>query len=138
MKKLENAVELKATTQKSYYGKAIVIDCGEIKQLKSYDTIVCAYDTDTGIFTRFWGGFSRTTLNHVNDFRKLFNLPTLRKSEWNALPCANDTRYRVKFSNGFTTWGKEVVFDNEDDAYTYADTVCEQSNYRFGATVERV
>ena len=73
---------LKATTQKSYYGKAAVIDNEDgYKSLRSYETIVCAFDPESGKFSRLWGGWSRTTSRHVNDFRRLFGLPAMSQKK---------------------------------------------------------
>ena len=72
---------LQATTQKSYYGKAVVTEIGDNYYLLSYDTIVCKY-TKEREFKRMWNGYSRTTMNHINDFRKLFGLERITKKEW--------------------------------------------------------
>ena len=120
--------KLNATTQKSYYGKAVVIytDDGAL-ELKSYDTIVCRIEPnpETGEleFVRLWGGYSRTTMNHVNDFRRLWYFPALSKREWDALPCENRERYKVEFSNGFVNWTAAVVFDDENSAWEFAEKV---------------
>ena len=128
--------ELKATTQKSYYGKALVLDGADgVKMLKSYDTIVCAYNPATGDFTRMWGGYSRTTMNHVNDFRRLFGLDPIGTKAWEAIPCGNGERFRVEFSNGFVEWTAGVVFDDEDEAWNFADSVCASRGYRVSADV---
>lgn len=77
--------ELKATTQKSYYGKAIVIeDKFGNKRLKSYKTIV-AEITKKGKFKRLWEGYSRTTMNHINDFRNENGLEKINAKEWKNL-----------------------------------------------------
>ena len=83
---------LRATTQRSYYGKAKVLthEDGTL-ELQSYETIVCKV-TPNGEFIRMWGGYSRTTANHINDFRKLCGLPALNKKAWEALPCENGER----------------------------------------------
>ena len=74
--------ELKATTQKSYYKKAEVIeDRFGNKRLKSYNTIV-AEITKKGKFERLWEGYSKTTMNHVNDFRKENGLEIINAKEW--------------------------------------------------------
>ena len=74
--------ELKATTQKSYYGKAIVIeDKFGNKRLKSYKTIV-AEITRKGKFKRLWEGYSQTTMNHINEFRKENGLEKINAKEW--------------------------------------------------------
>lgn len=116
---------LPATLQKSYYGKAKTrtTENGETV-LKSYETDVCKI-TSAGDFVRLWGGYSRTTMNHVNDFRRLFGRPTLNKKAWESLPCENGSteRYKVRFSNGFVNWTAGAVFDNEEDAETFAENV---------------
>lgn len=77
--------KLKATTQKSYYGKATVIeDRFGSKRLKSYNTIV-AEITKKGEFKRLWEGYSQTTMNHINDFRKENGLETINAKEWKKL-----------------------------------------------------
>lgn len=126
--------ELSATIQKSYYGKAMVIEDNNKVQLKSYDTIVCEID-DGGNFVKLWNGYSVTTMKHVNDFRKLFNLETLNKKAWDNLPCENKKKYKIVFSNGFVTWKTSTTFDNEDDVYNYADKVCESHNWHFSYDV---
>lgn len=76
--------ELQATCQKSFYRKAYVLqDERENLYLQSYDTIVCGIIG--GVFKKFWDGYSRTTQNHVNDFRKSNDMRTLRKKEWESL-----------------------------------------------------
>lgn len=124
--------KLEATTQKSYYGKAVVIKDGDINldpmgkaSLRSYDTIVCEYDPRTGEFSRLWGGYSRTTANHINDFRRLYGLPALNKKAWEALPVKNDSgeRYRVEYGNGFFTAKAGVVFDDYDSAEQFAGDI---------------
>lgn len=54
--------------RKSFYGKAhvITLDNGT-RILRSYSTDVC-YVTASGEFVRTWGGYSVTTMRHVNDF----------------------------------------------------------------------
>lgn len=77
--------ELPATRQKSFYGKATVIEDsnGEIF-LRSYDTLVC-YINKNGDFVRLWGGYSSTTMKHINDFLRLFDLPGGGKKWWLSL-----------------------------------------------------
>lgn len=78
--------ELPATCQKSYYGKARVIEDnnGEIF-LRSYDTLV-AYVNKNGDFVRLWHGYSATTMKHINDFLRLFDIPGGGKKWWKSLP----------------------------------------------------
>ena len=70
--------------QKSFYGKAKIIKYAEtdLIELKSYQTIVC--DVLDGVFfTRRWGGYSATTLRHVNSFLAYIGEDIrLTKSQW--------------------------------------------------------
>ena len=77
--------ELKPTTQKSFYGKAIVEIAGSTKLLYSYETKVCTL-TGKGNFFRNWHGYSATTMKHVNAFREANNLPAIGKKQWEAMP----------------------------------------------------
>lgn len=87
--RIVKSCELKATSQKSFYKKAYVLEDEKGNLfLQSYDTIVCGIIN--GIFKKFWGGYSRTTKAHVNDFRKAHNMETLYKKEWKSLSVEND------------------------------------------------
>ena len=132
---MTTSYNLKATTQASYYGKAKVIETGEAVQLKSYDTIVC--EIVNGEFRRLWGGYSRTTMNHINDFRRLFGLDTINKKEWMSLPCGSDEQYKVEFSNGFVCWTAGTIFDSESQAWEFAEKVQESRNFSIFADVIR-
>ena len=88
---------LKATFQKSYYGKAIVKDalypkCARVYTLQSYETDVCQIIGSHGPtqFKRLWDGYSRTTMIHVNEFRWAHGMPALSKKQWEALPVEED------------------------------------------------
>ena len=87
--KIVKSWELKATSQKSFYKKAYVLEDekGSL-YLQSYDTIVCGIIN--GIFKKFWDGYSRTTQTHINDFRNAHNLSTLYKKDWELLSTDND------------------------------------------------
>ena len=128
---MEKSYKLPATLQRDYYGKAHVIEKDGETLLQSYDTIVCKINRG-GDFVRLWGGYSDTTKRHVNDFRRLFNLPGLNKKEWNALPVDGETgeRYRVEFSNGFVNWKSAVVFDDWDTAEAYGESVVHEQAWR--------
>jgi len=74
--------ELKPTdSHKSFYGKAIVLPVNGYLVLKSYDTRVACIDS-YGHFYRTWGGYSATTMRHVNSFRESNNLSRIGKKEW--------------------------------------------------------
>lgn len=81
--------ELKAASQKSFYKKAYVLEDerGNL-YLQSYDTIVCGIINS--IFKRYWDGYSRTTQNHVNDFREVNGMDALSKKDWESLSVDND------------------------------------------------
>ena len=74
--------------RKSFYGKALVfIDSqNSIAYLYSYNTLVCFFDCETMKFRRTWGGYSVTTMRHVNAFRERYGFSKLSKREWMTLP----------------------------------------------------
>lgn len=86
---MENAsiFELKPVNgQKSFYGKAqVLVFMGE-HYLKSYDTLVCSYNPNSGAFWRLWTGYSATTMRHVNAFLALYGLPGGGKQWWDSFP----------------------------------------------------
>ena len=49
--------------------------------LVSYETRVARIGSD-GSFHRLWGGWSATTMRHVNEFRERYNLPKITKAQW--------------------------------------------------------
>ena len=124
---------LKATTQKSYYGKAHYYEYCGVSFLRSYDTTVCRIID--GKFERLWSGFSKTTLNHINDFRKLYDLPPLRKAEWLALPCDNSDgkQYRIvaygPFGNN-TRFG--TIFSSYAEAEEFSEKLRSRNPYYIG------
>lgn len=71
--------------QKSFYGKANVIETETAYLLKSYETVVCSIDKATGAFTRLWSDYSATTMRHINSFRETYGLHTINKAEWLSL-----------------------------------------------------
>lgn len=84
---------------KSFYGKAKVIECDGVKYLKSYSTIVCAITPDNK-FVRLWGGYSATTQKHIDSFVRLFDLNYcgMRKKDWESYTTDNNFKipYEVK------------------------------------------
>jgi len=83
-------MKLNATRQKSYYGKAKVIEHDGIIYLKSYNTIVCAIDHDKVL--RFWDGYSATTMKHIDDFMILFGLNAISSKDWKSLPVEQSSK----------------------------------------------
>lgn len=53
--------------RKSFYGKAKIIETENGRYLQSYNTIVC-FLSYGGSFVKFWGGYSSTTMRHINSF----------------------------------------------------------------------
>lgn len=70
--------------RKSFYGKARIKETenGE-KVLQSYNTEVCKINAN-GRFVRMWGGYSATTMRHVNSFLSFFGIPGGGKAWWDA------------------------------------------------------
>lgn len=60
--------------------------------LKSYRTVVFSYNPETGEFARYWGGYSATTLKHVQMFICYISgieyrrNSTIGKSNWDSMP----------------------------------------------------
>lgn len=74
-----------ADSRKSYYGKAIVVEWNGERILVSYETPVCKIDR-AGRFVRLWGGYSATTMRHINSFNRLFGINQGGKAWWDAQP----------------------------------------------------
>ena len=70
---------------KSFYGKANIIEKNGEVILQSYDTFVCMINK-RGAFVRLWGGYSATTMRHINVFIKMFGIEGGGKKWWDALP----------------------------------------------------
>ena len=76
--------------RKSFYGKAVAIKAKDGKLfLKSYNTIVASIDKD-GNFSRHWGGYSATTMRHVNAFVSYFGKGGGGKKWWLEQPVTPD------------------------------------------------
>lgn len=73
-------------SHKSFYGKAKVEkrDDGS-KVLYSYGTPVCGL-TVSGRFFRAWGGYSATTMHHVNSFLEAEGVSGGGKAWWDKQP----------------------------------------------------
>ena len=69
--------------RKSFYGKAKVIEHENgIVSLMSYTTVVCSIDTRKHEFIRHWDGYSLTTMQHINTFRRLYNFESMSRCHW--------------------------------------------------------
>ena len=123
------------TGNKSYYKKAIVYydQTTNTYALQSYDTRVISYNATTNTLTKLWFGYSRTTMKHIIDFvRQYTNTPQstrLNKKWWDNLSQETHTKYRIVARHAFgCNYSPNTIFDNEDDAYDYADKLNAQSN----------
>lgn len=65
--------------------RAVTIETPEKIVLQSYDTIILELDKESRKIRKKWTGYSKTTMNHINSFLHLYNLPTLSKKEWEKL-----------------------------------------------------
>ena len=64
--------------QKSFYGKAKVINLNDAVALKSYDTIVCIVDYEERGVTKItfpWANWSATTSRHISEFLEQQRIP---------------------------------------------------------------
>ncbi len=66
--------------QKSFYGKALLIQDDNLTLLRSYETIVAQYDQDTKKLT-VNGFYSPTTTRHIKAFIYLITGELLTKKE---------------------------------------------------------
>ena len=76
LKKDKNAFALDG-----FGGRALVIpmESGDVV-LQSYYTAVAVIRN--GRFIKLWDGYSNTTLKHINEFRRHYNMSALSKREW--------------------------------------------------------
>lgn len=73
--------------RKSFYGKALVYEADDgTKTLRSYQTAVCRVTPDD-VFHRMWGGYSATTMRHINAFLRLYGIPGGGKAWWDKIDC---------------------------------------------------
>ena len=83
----------KYINQKSFYGKATIIETDTgYKLLKSYETFV-AVITPNNKIVRLWPGYSATTAKHVNAFLQLYGMPGINKKVWDSIPVETDSDY---------------------------------------------
>lgn len=71
--------------RKSFYSKAIVTEVSGDRTLTSYTTDVAKITKD-GNFQKLWGGYSVTTMTHINAFRVTNGLNAISKQEWQQMP----------------------------------------------------
>lgn len=121
--------------QKSYYGKALIkyADNGTII-LQSYDTDVCKIEN--GNLIRLWGGYSATTMKHINDFINQFNIIGGGKKWWDSLPCNSNGKFQVEFSNGYVVFKAQAVLDSYEQAQEFAESIIELGHYKWYDVIE--
>lgn len=95
MKKIFDLPVCGSDRAKSFYGKAKIIETenGE-KVLQSYNTFVCRI-TAAGRFVRMWGGYSATTMRHVNSFLSFYDMNGGGKLWWNMQPVEKSPHYSM-------------------------------------------
>jgi hypothetical protein len=81
-----------ADGKKSFYGKCYVKGCDGYYALFSYGTPICEVNTFVNELTRFWGGYSRTTMRHVNAFMAFLGYGYSGKAWWDSLPVNSPVR----------------------------------------------
>lgn len=99
MRKYE--LKTKNTSQKSFYGKAVVtVYNPDFIVLTSYKTDVAAIVD--GEFVRLWEDWSATTAKHVNEFRIQNGFKAVNKTDWLKLPVMslNDADYIFQIVKG--------------------------------------
>ena len=70
---------------KSFYNKALVTEYNDGSiVLTSYQTKVASIIK--GEFRRHWGGYSVTTMRHINSFLRLYNIDGGGKKWWDNVP----------------------------------------------------
>lgn len=74
-------MELKPTNQKSFYGKAKILDNGKTLTLLSYDTVVAIYDKESETI-ELKKYYSRTTGKHVNAFVTQLGFKAVDKKDY--------------------------------------------------------
>ena len=72
-------------SRQSFYRKAFVEVIGNMKALKSYETIVAVVNEAGEVF-RTWNGWSATTGRHVKAFTESIIGKGIGKSDWNKMP----------------------------------------------------
>lgn len=73
------------TSQKSYYKKAIVKPVNDASfVLQSYKTDVCKlfWIDGNAYFVKLWGGYSATSMKHINSFLSFFGFPQYGGKKW--------------------------------------------------------
>ena len=129
---------LKATLQKSYYGKAKIFYYDDAIVLRSYNTDVIAIDKLNNKIIRLWAGWSRTTAKHINDFLMQNGFNALSKKDWLALPCLYDEPvYNICICNGFVNHTGSAML-TEREAINERDNIYNRVGNRFFVDIVEV
>lgn len=87
---------------RSFYGKANVVTHADgTVTLFSYTTAVCEIDP-TGAFHRTWGGYSATTMKHVNDFMIQRGFGGCGVDRWRSMPVEDARHWFMGFTANYT------------------------------------
>ena len=78
--------------QKSFYGKAKIIETETGRYLLSYETIICSLSYG-GTFIKYWDGYSVTTMKHIQAFFAFVRWPSGGKSWWTGLEAGKEYDY---------------------------------------------
>lgn len=109
----------KIESRNFWNNKAAIITCkGGYKALQSYSTIVCIFYR--GKIYRTWGGYSVTTMNHINRFCHDMGIKNGGKKWWLSLPVYDtnieplDTKYYKAiyspWSDSYYYQGYKIVY----------------------------
>ena len=105
--------------QKSFYGKAKVIDLNDAVALKSYDTIVCVVDYEERGVTKItfpWANWSATTSRHISEFLEQQRIPVRFLMEEITKREPGIKSFKKLLENiRYIEFGKEVGFYYDDD-----------------------
>lgn len=71
---------------KSFYGKAKIIETENGEKFYSLIILLFAVSRRRGRFVRMWGGYSATTMRHVNSFLSFYDMNGGGKSWWDMQP----------------------------------------------------
>ena len=105
--------------QKSFYGKAKVIDLNDAVALQSYDTIVCIIDYEERGVTKItfpWANWSATTSRHISEFLEQQRIPVrfLMDEISQKEPGIKSFKQLMECVR-YIEFGKEVGFYYDDD-----------------------
>lgn len=126
MSKEINRFFLAPEDAKSFYKKAYVIEYDDGKKdLYSYDT--CVGRIHNGKFTRFWDGYSATTMRHVNAFIHHYGIKGGGKKWWDSMQSKFAERYRVILGTGFASRPLSTIFGTFEEAEAYANKLTKRN-----------